>query len=97
MPWGFPDSEAEKNLPADAGDTSSISGAGRFPWSKKLQCAPVFLPGKFHGQRSLAGCGPWGHKESDVTEHTAPFTCHLCHILLAKANLKARPSLGDVE
>ena len=29
---------------------------------------PVFLPGEFHGQRSLAGYSPWGHKESDVTE-----------------------------
>jgi len=26
------------------------------------------LPGEFHGQRSLAGCGPGGHKESDTTE-----------------------------
>ena len=31
----------------------------------------VFLPGKSHGQRSLAGYSPWGHKESDVTQpHT---------------------------
>ena len=29
---------------------------------------PVLLPGKSHGQRSLAGCSPWGRKESDVTE-----------------------------
>ena len=29
---------------------------------------PVFLPGKFHGQRSLAGYSPWGRKESDTTE-----------------------------
>ena len=29
----------------------------------------VFLPGKFHGQRSLAGYSPWGHKESDMTEY----------------------------
>ena len=29
---------------------------------------PVLLPGKSHGQRSLVGCGPWGHKESDTTE-----------------------------
>ena len=28
---------------------------------------PVFLPGKFHGQRSLAGYSPWGRKESDTT------------------------------
>ena len=32
------------------------------PWSKKWQPTPVFLPGKFHGQRSLAGCSPWGRK-----------------------------------
>ena len=28
---------------------------------------PVLLPGKSHGQRSLVGCSPWGHKESDTT------------------------------
>ena len=27
-----------------------------------------FLPGEFHGQRSLVGYSPWGHKELDVTE-----------------------------
>ena len=29
---------------------------------------PVFLPGKFHGRRSLVGCSPWGRQESDMTE-----------------------------
>ena len=29
---------------------------------------PVLLPGKSHGQRSLVGCRPWGHEESDTTE-----------------------------
>ena len=29
---------------------------------------PVLLPGKSHGQRSLVGCSPWGHEESDKTE-----------------------------
>jgi len=28
------------------------------------------LAGESRGQRSLAGCGPWGHKESDTTEAT---------------------------
>ena len=28
----------------------------------------LFLPGEFHGQRSLAGYSPWGHKESDMTQ-----------------------------
>ena len=37
---------------------------------RKWQPSPVFLPGKFHEQRSLAGYNPWGHKESDMTEHT---------------------------
>ena len=43
---------------------------GKMPWSRKWQPTPVFLPGKLHGQGSLAGCSPWGHKESDMTEDT---------------------------
>ena len=42
--------------------------AGKIPWRKKWQPIPVFLPGELHGQRSLAGYSPWGHKESDMTE-----------------------------
>ena len=34
----------------------------------KWQLTSVFLPGKSHGQRSLAGCCPWGHKELGTTE-----------------------------
>ena len=34
-----------------------------------MATTPVFLPGKSHGQRSLAGCSPWGHKELDRTEY----------------------------
>ena len=40
------------------------------PWSRKQQPTPILLPGKFHGQRNLAGYSPWGHKELDITEHT---------------------------
>ena len=32
------------------------------PWRRKLATIPVFLPGKSHGQKSLAGYSPWGHK-----------------------------------
>ena len=39
------------------------------PWSRKWRPTPIFLSGKFHGQRSPAGYSPWGHKESDTTEH----------------------------
>ena len=38
-------------------------------WRKKWQPTAVFLLKKFHGQRNLAGCCPWGHKEFDTTEH----------------------------
>ena len=34
------------------------------PLEKEMATTPVFLPGKSHGQRSLAGYSPWGHKES---------------------------------
>ena len=37
-------------------------------WRRKWIPTPVFLPGKFHGERSLAGYSPWGHEESDTTE-----------------------------
>ena len=47
-----------------------LSRAGKIPWSRKWQLTPVFSPGKFHGQRSLAGYSPWGPKESDMTEST---------------------------
>ena len=40
----------------------------KVPSSRKWQPIPLFLPGQFHGQRSLAGYSPWGHKESDTTE-----------------------------
>ena len=42
----------------------------KIPWSRKWQPTPIFLPGKFHGKRSLASYNPWDHKESDMTEHT---------------------------
>ena len=38
------------------------------PWCRKWQHTSVFLPGKSHGQRSLADYSPWSHKESDMTE-----------------------------
>ena len=42
----------------------------KIPWSRKWDPAPVFLPGKFHGQKNLVGFSPWGCRELDTTEHT---------------------------
>ena len=63
-----------RNLPANAGDkrniVSSIPGSGRSPeegHGNPLQYSCLENP---HGQKSLAGYSPWGHKESDTTEAT---------------------------
>ena len=37
---------------------------------KDMPPTAVFLPGESHGERSLEGCNPWGHKELDMTECT---------------------------
>jgi len=41
---------------------------GKIPWRREQQPTPVFLPGEFHGQRSLADYSPWVHNELDSTE-----------------------------
>ena len=45
-------------------------GMRRIPWRRKWQATPAFFPGESHGQRSLVGYSPRGHRESDLTEHT---------------------------
>ena len=39
---------------------------GKIPWKREWQPTPVFLPGEFHGQRSLVGYSPRACKESDM-------------------------------
>ena len=57
-----------KTLPAMLGDPGSIPGVVDPTTRRKWQPTPVFLPGKFHGQRSLVGYSPWVRKELDMTE-----------------------------
>ena len=76
--WGSPGGAVIKNLPANTGDerkTRAQSWVRKIPWRRKWLPTPVFLPGEFHGQRSLAGYSPWGHKESDTTEVTDHTVC----------------------
>ncbi|KAB0377362.1 hypothetical protein FD755_011806 [Muntiacus reevesi] len=47
---------------------SKVNTYQEFIMQEKWHPTPVFLPGKSHGQRSLVGYCPWGHKESDTTE-----------------------------
>ena len=64
---GFPVAQTVKNLPAMQ-ETWVQSLDQEDPWRRAGQSTPVFLPGESHGQRSLVGYSPWGHKELDVTE-----------------------------
>ena len=57
---------------------------GKIPWRSVWPSTLVFLPGKFHGQRSLTSYRPWGHKELDTTEwithtHTHTHTPLCCY------------------
>ena len=63
-----------KNLPANAGEAGLIPGSERSPGVGNDNPAPVFLPGKYHEQRSLESYSPWGHKESDRTEQLSMHT-----------------------
>ena len=60
-----------KNSPASAGnlrDVGSIPGSGRSPGEGHGNPLQYFCLEHPHGQRSLAGYSPWGHKESDTTK-----------------------------
>ena len=50
----------------------------KIPWSRKWQPPSVFLPGKFHRQRSLVSYSPWGHKESDTKYWLPSLLCQDC-------------------
>ena len=70
FPGGFPGSIVVENPSANAGDTRDmglIPWLRKIPWRRKWQPIPVFLPEIVHGERSLVGYSPWGHKESDMT------------------------------
>ena len=56
-----------KNLPANQ-DTWLQSLVWEDLLEKEMQPIPVFLPGKFHGQRSLVDYSPWGCKELDTSK-----------------------------
>ena len=49
-------------------DSWFSSWVRKIPWRREWLSIPVFLPGESHGQRSLADCSLWRHKELDVTE-----------------------------
>ena len=74
---GFPGGASGKES-ANAGDAKGVGlipGLGRYPGEGKGKPLQDFLPGKFHGQRSLEGKSPWDCKELDTTEHAYAMLC----------------------
>ena len=68
---GFPggsNSEGKKKICLQCRRPRFDPWIGKILWRMEWLPTPVFLPAEFHGQRSLAGYSPWGHKESDTTE-----------------------------
>ena len=64
---GFPGGSVEENLSANTGDMGSVPGLRRSPGEGNGNPLQYSCLEKSHGQRSLAGYSPWGHKESDMT------------------------------
>ena len=58
-----------KESTCNVGDLGSIPGLGRSPGGGHGNPLQYFCLENPHGQRSLAGYSPWGHKESDMTKH----------------------------
>ena len=79
--WASMVAQMVKRLPA-MGETQVWSLGWEIPWRRKWQPTPELLPEKFHGQRSLVGYGPWGRKESDMTEqlYTQSHAAHLLRV-----------------
>ena len=65
--WASLIAQLVKNLPAMQ-ETQFSPWVGKMPWRREWLPIPVFLPGEFHGQRSLASYSPWGCKELGMTE-----------------------------
>ena len=63
-----------KNTPANAGDVSLVPGLGGSPGEEMAAHSSILTWRILWTQRNLAGCSPWGHKESDMPERTE-LTC----------------------
>ena len=62
------DGSDDKESACNAGELGSDPWVGRIPRRTELLLTLIFLPGEFHGQRSLVNNSSWGHKELDMTE-----------------------------
>jgi len=66
---GFPGGSNGKESSCTCGRPGFDLSFGKIPWRREWQPTPVFLPGEFHGQRSLVGSSPWGCREMQRVSH----------------------------
>ena len=88
-----------KNLPANAGgqETRVQSLSQEDTLKQEIDPTPVFLPGKFHGQGSLEGYSPWGHKEPNMTEQLSVHThTHTGTLESRKGQWNSWPCCGNL-
>ena len=65
--WGT-EARFSSIIPCPNCSTPNLLVSHAASWRRQWHPTPVLLPGKSHGRRSLVGCSPWGHEESDTTE-----------------------------
>ena len=92
---GFPGGSDGKESACDAGDPGLIPSQGRCPREGNGREDSIFLPGEFHGQRSLVGYSPWGCKQSDISylanRRLVLSVWHEAHLFLALRNVNKWP------
>ena len=83
--WVFPDGSDGKESTYKVGDPGLIQ-VGKIPWRRERLPTPVFLPGEFHGQKSLVGYSQWVSKELEMIEQLT--------LLEKELRLFWKPSVG---
>ena len=96
--WGFPGGTSSKEPACQCRKYKRCKfdpWVRKISWRRSWQPVPVFLPGESHGQRNLAGYGPWGRKESEMTEATQQSTPQtLWYSSLQKVDLYFSPLMS---
>ena len=90
---GFAGGLDGKEAVCNEGNPFLIPGLRRSPGEGNGLHTLVFLPGEFHGQRSLASYTPWGHKELDTTEGLTLFLFSIHSVDFSGDNFKANLNL----
>ena len=67
-----------------------VTSLWKIPFRRKWIPIPVFLSGKFHGQKILVDCSSWGHKQSDPAEYMyiCAYTLHQLYPFIHRQNLR---------